>query len=96
VSVYMIIEAEVKDPKMYAEYIEQVPKVIEKYGGRYLARGNKIISLSEDWNPERMSIIEFDSVQKIKECFTSPEYKKVSHFREQGANIRAVVIEGCE
>jgi uncharacterized protein (DUF1330 family) len=91
----MIIETQVKDPKMYAQYIEQVPKVIEKYGGRYLSRGNKIISLSEDWNPERIIIVEFESAQKIKECFTSLEYKKISHFREQGAVVRAVVVEGC-
>lgn len=94
-SVYMIIESEVREPKSYAKYIEQVPRIIEKYGGRYLSRGNKIISLSASWNPERIIIVEFESLQQIKECFNSEEYKKIAPFREQGATTKAIVVEGC-
>jgi hypothetical protein len=28
----------VNDPEMYAEYVERVPVVVERYGGRYLAQ----------------------------------------------------------
>lgn len=94
-SVYMIIETEVKDKKMYGQYIEKVSAIIEKFGGRYLIRGGKIISLSESWNPERISIIEFESVQKIKECFSSPEYQKIAPLRENSTITRAIVVEGC-
>jgi uncharacterized protein (DUF1330 family) len=93
--VYMIIETEVKDKKMYAQYIEKVWAIIEKFGGRYLVRGGKVISLSESWNPERIIIIEFESVRKIKECFSSPEYQKIAHLRENSAITRAIVVEGC-
>jgi uncharacterized protein (DUF1330 family) len=91
----MIIETEVKDKKMYGQYIEKVSAIIEKFGGRYLIRGGKIISLSESWNPERISIIEFESVQKIKECFSSPEYQKIAPLRENSTITRAIVVEGC-
>lgn len=45
-TVYMIIEVEVKDPDLYAEYVDQVPAVIARYGGRYLVRGGKVTPLS--------------------------------------------------
>jgi uncharacterized protein (DUF1330 family) len=35
--VYLIIDVAVIDPEVYAEYVEQVPAVVERYGGRYLA-----------------------------------------------------------
>ena len=41
-SVYMIIEIQIKDNKLYAEYVARVPKVIAKYGGRYLARTGQV------------------------------------------------------
>jgi uncharacterized protein (DUF1330 family) len=37
--VYLIIEIAVKDRKLYIQYVEKVPAIIEKYGGRNLARG---------------------------------------------------------
>ncbi len=38
-SVYMIIEVEVTDEKLYSRYIAKVPAVITQFGGKYLARG---------------------------------------------------------
>jgi uncharacterized protein (DUF1330 family) len=91
----MIIETQVKDKNMYKEYIDKVPSIIKKFGGRYLVRGGKIFPLSENWKPERMIIIEFESAQNIKECFNSPEYLKIAPLRQRSAITKAVVIEGC-
>lgn len=90
----MIIETQVKDPKMYSEYIAKVPPIIKKFGGKYLSRGNKIISFFGGWNPERIIIIEFESVQKAKDCFNSPEYKKISPLRENSVKTKAIVVKG--
>ena len=57
-SAYMIIDIEVIDPEMYADYVANVPPIIKKFGGRYLARGGKITPLASDWNPERIIILE--------------------------------------
>ena len=94
-AVYMIIETQVKDKDMYQEYIDKVPALIKKYKGRYLARGGKVMPLSESWKPERLIIIEFESAQDIKECFNSPEYLKIAWLRQRSAITKAVVIEGC-
>ena len=94
-SVYMIIESKVKDPEKYQRYISQVPKIVTQHGGRYLARGSQITSIIGDWKPERMIILEFPSEASIDEWLSSAEYKAIAPLREAGAEIRAVVIQGC-
>lgn len=39
---YLIIEIKVLDRELYSQYIEKVPSVVIKYGGRYLARGGQV------------------------------------------------------
>jgi uncharacterized protein (DUF1330 family) len=56
-SVYLIIEIAVKNREMYLQYVQKVPPIIEKHGGRYLARGGAITPLMGDWNPERIILI---------------------------------------
>ena len=40
-AIYSISNIEVKDWAIYEEYMKKVPKIIEKYGGKYLVRGGK-------------------------------------------------------
>ncbi|OQX13941.1 MAG: hypothetical protein BWK80_42325 [Desulfobacteraceae bacterium IS3] len=93
-SVYMIIETEVRDKKLYAEYVEKVPAVIEKYGGRHLARDGKITSLSGNWHPERIILLKFETAEALQKCFNSSEYLEIKSLREQSAVSKAIVVEG--
>jgi uncharacterized protein (DUF1330 family) len=91
---YMVIESKVKDSTRYQEYISLVPKTLDRYGGRYLSRGNRIIPLSGDWTPERMILLEFPDEWHIRDWLASPEYRAVAPLREAGATTRAVILEG--
>ena len=74
----MIIEAkEVMDRAKYGEYIEKVPRTIEKFGGKYLARGGQVTVVSGDWKPARLIIVEFASMEKFHAWWRSPEYRAV-------------------
>jgi len=94
--VYLIIDVAVMDPEVYAEYVEQVPAVVARYGGRYLARGGDVVPLTADWHPQRIILIEFDSIDQVQDCFASPEYRALAPLREQSTTSRAIIIEGCE
>jgi uncharacterized protein (DUF1330 family) len=50
-SVYMIIDSNVKDREKYEQYIDQVSPVVAKYGGRYHVRGGEIRSYGT-WEPD--------------------------------------------
>jgi uncharacterized protein (DUF1330 family) len=94
-AVYMIVEAkEIMDMNKYGEYIRKVPITIAKFGGRYLARGGQVLTLSGDWNPSRLIIVEFASMEKFRSWWNSSEYRLVAPLREQSAKTNAVVVEG--
>ena len=94
-SVYVVIEIKILDRDIYAHYIERVPLIVKKYGGRYLARGEQITVLSGDWHPERIILLEFDSLEKVRTWLVSPEYTEIAPLRTQSTVSKAIIVEGC-
>ena len=93
-SAYVIIEIEILDRETYLSYVAQVRGVVERHGGRYLARGGNVITMSGNWRPERVILIEFRSAQQASDCFASPEYKAIAPLRERSTRTKAIIIEG--
>jgi uncharacterized protein (DUF1330 family) len=95
VSIYMVIEIEVKDKGLYSEYVEKVHEVVIKHGGQYLVRGGQVTPLSGNWSPERVIIIEFETIEHLKRCFGSEEYRTLAPLRENSTLSRSIVVESC-
>ena len=93
-SVYMIIDIQVHNSALYAEYLEKVPAILGQYGGRYLARGGTITPLSGNWNPKRIVVIEFETIERLRACFNSAEYRAIAPLREQSTTSKSIVVEG--
>ncbi len=82
-----------KDISDYLQYIEAVRPIVEAHGGRYLARSDRITPLGSKWTPDRAIIIEFDTRAELETCFSSEEYGKITHLRENYVDSRAIIIE---
>jgi uncharacterized protein (DUF1330 family) len=95
-SVYMILEIQVVDAETYGEYIQQAPATVEQYGGRYLVRGGAITPLTGGWDPQRMVVIEFPTMERFQEWLTSPEYSAIAPLRERSTTSKAIVVEGFQ
>jgi uncharacterized protein (DUF1330 family) len=94
-TVFMIIEPrEVWDPRMYGEYCSKVPAVVERFGGRYLARDMCPHCVAGDWSPSKVVIIEFPSRERFEAWWSSPEYRTVAPLRERSAKVNAVLVNG--
>jgi len=91
---YLIIEIKVLDSDLYSQYVQKVPEVVIKYGGRYLARGGEVTPIAGDWNPERVILIEFDSIDQAQRCFQSAEYLTLAPLRERSTMSRAIILQG--
>lgn len=91
---YLIIDIVVHDQATYADYVERARPIVERYGGRYLVRGGKVLSLSGGWNPQRVVLIEFLSTAELQSCFASEDYKAIAPLRERSTTSRAIVVEG--
>ena len=92
---YMIIEIQVHDPSLYQRYVDAVPDIVGRYGGRYLARGGRVTSLSDEWQPERVILLEFDTREQLDACFHSDDYATIAPWREASTRSRAIIVEGC-
>jgi len=92
--VYMIVDIQIIDSRRYAQYVDQVGKIVVQHGGRYLVRGGKVTPLSGDWRPERVIVIAFDSMARLRACFASPEYRALAPLREQSTTSRSIVVDG--
>ncbi|MBF0494285.1 MAG: DUF1330 domain-containing protein [Candidatus Omnitrophica bacterium] len=96
-SVYMIIEIkEIIDEKVYGEYVRKVSAAVIRNGGKYLVRGGRVRTVSGDWNPNRIVLIEFESMDKFNVWCNSPENKEIVPMRARSAKTNAVIVEGIK
>jgi uncharacterized protein (DUF1330 family) len=92
--VYLIIDIGVMDQGLYEEYVAQVPAVVEQYGGRYLVRGGEVVALAGGWRPERIVVLEFESIDQAQDYLTSPENLALASLQEKSITIRAIIVQG--
>ncbi|MBT4072073.1 MAG: DUF1330 domain-containing protein [Chloroflexi bacterium] len=93
-SAYMIVQLEVTDPDGFAEYREKVGPQIAKHGGKYLVRGAEVENLEGDWNPGRLVVFEFPSIDDIRRWYEADEYQPLLALRERTANTTLSIVEG--
>jgi uncharacterized protein (DUF1330 family) len=91
-SVYMIIDSNVRNKDKYQQYIDQVSLIVTKYGGRYHVRSENIRALGS-WRPERIIVVEFPTENHVQDWLTSPEYKAIAPLREEGAETQAILVD---
>ncbi len=91
---YIIVQVNIHDADKFAIYRDMVPPTLEAYGGRYLIRGGEWETLEGDWNPHRVVVIEFDSVEKAKAWWSSEEYAPAKLLREESTDSTMIVVEG--
>jgi uncharacterized protein (DUF1330 family) len=94
-SAYVIVDITVTDPDRYEVYKRLAPEAVELYGGRYLARGGAVETLEGDWSPTRLVILEFESVERAKAWWDSPEYHDAKGIRHEAARSQMIVVPGA-
>ena len=90
---YWVTLCQVNNEEIYGEYIKLAGPAIEKFGGRFLARGGRQEKLEGD-SFERTVVIQFDSLEIAKNAYESDEYKEALKFSSQSSNRHLVIVEG--
>jgi uncharacterized protein (DUF1330 family) len=95
---YWIARSRVNDMAEYRKYADQVPGIIARYGGRFLARGGKFQILEGPEKFQRFIIIEFPSLEQGVACFQSPEYQEAAAFRRRNGagEVEVVMLDADE
>lgn len=91
---YVIVEVTIHDPKDYEEYKKLTPASIAAYDGSFAVRGGKTETLEGNWQPERIVVLEFPTVERAKEWWASDEYAPAKAIRQRSALTNMIVVEG--
>ena len=91
---YVIVHNEITDEPLFAEFRQRVAATIEAHGGRYLVRGGATEVIDGDWVPERIVVVEFDSVDQARAWLSSPEYTAIKDIRVKSGKASVIIVEG--
>lgn len=91
---YIIVQTDIHEHEQYEHYKQASPAAVKAGGGRFLARGGEVAVLEGDWRPERLVLLEFESVDAAKRFYASDLYQEAKRLREGAANLSMVAFEG--
>ena len=93
-AVYLVVDIDVTNPAQFEEYKKLAPAAIARYGGRYLIRGGAYEVLEGDWKPQRLTVVEFDSMEMANAFYHSPEYQAAIKARQGAASMNMLLVRG--
>jgi len=93
---YLVAMMTVTDPQAYEGYRTLAAAAIAKHGGRFVARGGKYAVLEGSFPGSRVVIAEFESLEKAKRFYDSPEYLAAREQRRGATSVfNLLVVEGA-
>jgi len=101
--IFVVLDITVHDTIMYEQYRIKVEPIIKKYNGKYLVRSGgmafdldpdkKVIPGEGNWNPNRLIILEWESMEQLQKFINSVEYQKVAELRKKSASTKSVIVK---
>jgi len=87
---YFLVDIrEIKDAAKMDEYRSRVAPTVEKFGGRYLVRGGPSEVVEGTYQPVRLAMFEFPSMDQARRWYDSEEYRELKRLR-----LAATVSDG--
>ena len=94
-SAYVIMDVEIFDIEQYMQLMQRVRPLIEQWNGHYLARGGEFRVYEGDYEPRRLVLLEFPSLDDWDRFYLSDEYQMLKPLRDQCSHSRLVAVSGC-
>jgi uncharacterized protein (DUF1330 family) len=92
---YAVAEVDVTEPGWVRDYVTNVTPMVERRGGRYLARTSNLDKLEgEREPPQTFLIIEWPSREAADAFYESEEYRPYRERRRGGARNQFALVAG--
>ncbi len=92
---YVIVEMQVSDMEQYKQYMAQAPDTVKAAGGEYVVRGGRSETLEGQWQPARIAMLKFPSVEAAKAWYDGERYRQARTLRAGATTLfDMVVVEG--
>lgn len=93
---YIIVDITIHNAQNYEGYKKLTPASIAAYDGKFIVRGGEAQILEGTWQPGRVVILEFPTVEKAKQWWASEEYARAKAMRQASAETQMILVEGLE
>ena len=93
---YLIAEVETTNPDLMAQYRELVLPTLASFGGRFIVRGGRTETKEGDWQPQRLVVIEFPSMEQARAWYDSDAYREPKAMRMAAGNTRLLLVDGIQ
>ncbi|MEU8784377.1 DUF1330 domain-containing protein [Streptomyces sp. NPDC048637] len=91
---YVIVNIDVLDEEAGLAYASVAQKSILSHGGRYLVATPTPQPVEGAWDSSRIVVIEFPDMDRIRQWYHSPAYRRAREIREGKVRVGMLFIEG--
>jgi uncharacterized protein (DUF1330 family) len=95
-SAYAIFDVAIHDPAGYQEFMDRVKPELENAGARFLSRGGEHRVYEGDWEPRRLVLIEFPSLEAFEGFYKGRVYQELKSVRDACSSARLVALRGFD
>jgi len=93
-SAYIIANVQVSNAEQYEQYKRLSSLAMQAHGAQVCVRGGAVEVLEGDWTPERVVILQFNSLEQARAFYASAEYGAARQARQGAAVMRMVLVQG--
>ena len=91
---YVITDLEVFAIEHCLAYQPALKPLLEAAGARYLARGGEFRVYQGDYQPRRLVVLEFPSLEAVDDFYESAGYQALEPQRRACSSARIIAVEG--
>jgi len=92
---YFIGDIEITSQDAYEKYRAGVSETVYAFGGKYLVRGAQAEVAEGKWNPHRIVVLGFESMERAKSWYHSDEYAELKKLRQSASNGNLIFADGA-
>lgn len=90
---YMIIQADITDPKRFMEYAIRTPALVTEYGGRYRSVRGELELLEGPADDRKIVVSEWPSMDAARAFWNSDAYAELKKLRAGAADVSVYLCE---
>ncbi len=91
---YLIFDVEVTDPTERDDYAKLANESLVPFQSKTIVHAGMLEVLDGDWEPERVVVVEFESMEQARQWYKSPAYAKAVDILPRALYSNVILIEG--
>jgi uncharacterized protein (DUF1330 family) len=92
---YVLVDVTITNSTRYEDYKKLTPVSLIPFDGKFIVRGGAAETLEGNWDPGRIVVVEFPSVEKAKAWWSSAGYAPAKAIRQSSSVTKMIIVEGC-